>query len=56
MSCQHIVNGHNEHLALPGNAAAIYASLTAAPRRDLIWIEGAGHYMTPGGTAESYGV
>lgn len=49
-----VVHGRNDRLAFPGNAEAIHASLTAAPRRDMIWVEGAGHYMTPGKTAESY--
>ncbi len=49
-----VIHGRDDRLAFPGNAEAIYASLTAASRRDLIWIESAGHYMTPGETAESY--
>jgi hypothetical protein len=27
----------------------------AAPKRDLIWVGGAKHYLTPGWIAESYG-
>jgi esterase/lipase len=49
-----VIHGTADEIALKPNAEAIYASLTAAPKRDLIWIEGAKHYLTPGWIAETY--
>lgn len=49
-----VLHGDQDELSLPPNAQTIYDSLTAAPHRDLIWVEGASHYLTPGGIAESY--
>ena len=49
-----VIHGTKDEQALPPNGQAIYDSLTAAPRRDLIWVEGAGHFLTPGKIAEDY--
>ena len=49
-----VIHGDKDELALPPNAQEIYDSLTASPRRDLIWVKGASHYLTPGPLAESY--
>lgn len=49
-----VIHGDSDELALPPNAQKIYDSLTAAPQRDLIWVKGASHYLTPGPLAESY--
>jgi pimeloyl-ACP methyl ester carboxylesterase len=49
-----VLHGDRDELSLPPNAQTIYDSLSASPQRDLIWVEGASHYLTPGGIAESY--
>ncbi len=49
-----VIHGDKDTLALPANAHKIYDSLTASPQRDLIWVKGASHYLTPGPLAESY--
>ena len=49
-----VIHGEKDELALPPNAQAIYDSLTASPQRDLVWVKGASHYLTPGALAESY--
>ena len=49
-----VIHGDSDELALPPNAQTIYDSLTASPQRDLIWVKGASHYLTPGPLAESY--
>jgi dipeptidyl aminopeptidase/acylaminoacyl peptidase len=49
-----VIHGDKDELALPPNAEKIYDSLTASPQRDLIWVKGASHYLTPGPLAESY--
>ena len=49
-----VIHGDKDELALPPNAQKIYDSLTAAPQRDLIWVKGASHYLTPGPLAQSY--
>ncbi len=49
-----VIHGDKDELALPPNAQKIYDSLTASPQRDLIWVKGASHYLTPGPLAESY--
>lgn len=49
-----VIHGDKDELALPPNAQAIYDSLTASPQRDLMWVKGASHYLTPGPLAESY--
>ena len=49
-----VIHGTADEIALRPNAEAIYESLSAAPKRDLIWVEGAKHYLTPGWIAEIY--
>ena len=49
-----VIHGDKDELALPPNAQKIYDSLTAAPRRDLMWVKGASHFLTPGPLAEAY--
>jgi len=49
-----VIHGEKDELALPPNAQKIYDSLTASPQRDLIWVRGASHFLTPGPLAESY--
>lgn len=49
-----VIHGEKDELALPPNAQKICDSLTASPQRDLIWVKGASHYLTPGPLAESY--
>ena len=49
-----VIHGEKDELSLPPNAQKIYDSLTASPRRDLAWVKGASHYLTPGPLAESY--
>ena len=49
-----VIHGEKDELALPPNAERIYESLTASPQRDLIWVKGASHFLTPGPLAESY--
>jgi pimeloyl-ACP methyl ester carboxylesterase len=50
-----VIHGDKDELSLPPNAHAIYDSLTASPQRDLIWVKGASHYLSPGSLAEAYG-
>jgi pimeloyl-ACP methyl ester carboxylesterase len=49
-----VIHGEKDELSLPPNAQKIYDGLTASPQRDLIWVKGASHYLTPGPLAESY--
>jgi len=49
-----VIHGDKDELALPPNARKIYDSLTASPQRDLVWVQGASHYLSPGPLAESY--
>jgi len=51
-----VIHSANDELARPPVAKEIYDSLTAAARRDLIWIEdeGVSHYLTPGKSATVY--
>src|SRR3984885_3152771 len=48
-----VIHGEKDELALPPNARQIYDSLTASPQRDLVWVKGASHYLTPGPLAEA---
>jgi esterase/lipase len=41
-----VIHGTADEIALPPNPKNIYESLSAAPKRDLIWVEGAGHFVT----------
>jgi pimeloyl-ACP methyl ester carboxylesterase len=49
-----VIHGEKDEISFPPNARAIYDSLTAAPQRDLIWVPGASHYLSPGPIAEAY--
>ena len=49
-----VIHGEKDELSLPPNAQKIYDSLTASPQRDLVWVKGASHFLTPGPLAESY--
>jgi esterase/lipase len=41
-----VIHGTADEIALAPNATTILASLSAAPKRDLIWVDGAGHFVT----------
>jgi esterase/lipase len=49
-----VMHSKADELILPANGQAIYDSLTSAPSREMIWLEGAAHYMVPGWIAEAY--
>jgi pimeloyl-ACP methyl ester carboxylesterase len=49
-----IIHGLKDEIALPPNGQAIYDSLTAAPRREIVWVEDAGHYLIKGAVADKY--
>ena len=49
-----VLHGTADEISLKPNAEAIYASLTGAPKRDLVWVEGAKHYLTPGWISEAF--
>lgn len=49
-----VVHSSHDEIAVPKNAEEIYASLTGAPRRDLIWVEGS-HMLTAAEDARKYG-
>jgi dipeptidyl aminopeptidase/acylaminoacyl peptidase len=49
-----VIHGDSDELALPPNAQKIYDSLTASLQRDLVWVKGASHYLSPGPLAEAY--
>ena len=49
-----VIHGDKDEISFPPNAQTIYDSLTASPQRDLIWVAGASHYLTPGPLAEAY--
>ena len=51
-----VIHSANDQLSRPPVAREIYDSLTAAPRRDMIWIEeeSVSHYLTPGKSATVY--
>lgn len=49
-----VVHSTQDEIAVPKNAEEIYASLTAAPRRDLIWVEGS-HMLADARDARKYG-
>ncbi len=49
-----VIHGDKDEISFPPNARTIYDSLTASPQRDLIWVAGASHYLTPGPLAEAY--
>jgi len=49
-----VVHSTRDEIAVPKNAEEIYASLTAAPRRDLIWVTGS-HMLADAEDAQKYG-
>ena len=51
-----VIHSENDELSRPPVAREIYDSLTAAARRDLIWIKekDVSHYLTPGNSATVY--
>lgn len=49
-----VIHGTADEIAVAENAHAIYDSLTAAPHKDLIWVDGAVHYLRSGWIAETY--
>ena len=49
-----VLHGTAEEISLGPNAEAIHASLVNAPSRDLVWVEGAKHYLTPGWIADAF--
>ena len=49
-----VIHGDKDEISFPPNAKTIYDSLTASPQRDLIWVPGASHYLSPGPIAEAY--
>ena len=49
-----VVHGTADEVIMPPNGQAIYDSLTAAPSREMIWVEDATHYLQPGWIAERY--
>lgn len=49
-----VLHGTADEIALKPNAQAIYDSLTSSPTRDLVWVEGAKHYLTPGWISEAF--
>jgi len=49
-----VVHSTDDRIAVPKNAEEIYSSLTAAPRRDLVWV-GGDHMLADGGDAGRYG-
>ncbi len=49
-----VVHSTQDEIAVPKNAEEIYASLTSAPRRDLIWVEGS-HMLARAEDARKYG-
>ena len=49
-----VVHSKFDTIAIPKNAEEIYASLTSAPRRDLVWVTG-GHMLDDPEASRSYG-
>jgi alpha-beta hydrolase superfamily lysophospholipase len=49
-----VVHSTHDEIAVPKNAEEIYASLTSAPQRDLIWVEGS-HMLAQAEDARKYG-
>jgi esterase/lipase len=49
-----VIHGTVDPIALTANATGIYNSLTGATKRDLIWVEGAGHFLEHGQIAKTY--
>ena len=49
-----VIHGTADEIALAPNPKNIYESLGAAPHRDLVWVDGAGHFVTAGHFAQTY--
>lgn len=49
-----VIHGEKDEISFPPNAQAIYDSLTSSSHRELIWVPGASHYLSPGPIAEAY--
>lgn len=49
-----VIHGDKDEISFPPNAQAIYDSLTSSPQRELVWVPGASHYLSPGPIAEAY--
>ena len=49
-----VIHGTADEIALAPNPKNIYESLSAAPHRDLVWVDGAGHFVTAGHFAQTY--
>jgi pimeloyl-ACP methyl ester carboxylesterase len=49
-----VVHSVDDEIAVPKNAEEIYASLTAAPLRDIFWVEGS-HMLTDEEDSRKYG-
>jgi len=49
-----VIHRDKDEISFTPNAKTIYESLTASRQRDLIWVPGASHYLTPGPIAEAY--
>lgn len=49
-----VIHGTDDTIVLPPVAREMYDGLTATPRRDMVWIKGAGHMIAAGPIAENY--
>jgi len=49
-----VVHSKDDDIAVPKNAEAIHASLTASPRKDLIWVTGS-HMLSDPEASKTYG-
>lgn len=49
-----ILHGTKDVVSLPPNSQAIHDALTAAPRRDLVWVTDATHVLQRGHSAQAY--
>ena len=49
-----LFHGTKDEISLPPNAQAIFDSLANAPSRELVWVDGAAHYLEPGWIADKY--
>jgi pimeloyl-ACP methyl ester carboxylesterase len=48
-----VIHGTADNIAVAANATAIYESL-ASPKRQLIWVDRAGHFLAPSDIAQTY--
>ena len=49
-----IIHGTDDEVSHPNNSKDIYESLTSAPERKLVYVEGANHYLASGWICETY--